>query len=323
LEDFAEVLAWRDGNSAYTRCPGEALHTTPTNPRDCLVYLTGAPSAHCQHQSCQAEVDALSSALRTAFPSDREIPRDTSRANIDYAAVRNAKKTALVKSGRAAQERILSQYPWPRCDIWESSPYRFSDELEHRTCRQFLALAFDAEDLLFIGHPERSNEWGAIRSCSDWLGSADLLSRPAICPSTFKHSIGGRRKENVACVRYVVLEADGLSADHEENQDLSGALIRYACERLGLNLFAVVDSGNKSLHAFFVADERLRSFLSMPDAAAHLSAIGFDPAAVRPAQTFRLPGHTRQDTSRIQSLLYFDPTASAVRTTTTTTTERN
>jgi hypothetical protein len=308
IDDHIEVIGAKDDSRLYIKCPGIECHSTATGKRDTMLHTDGAPTIVCMHQSCAQAVESKNLELRRAFPSTvtRIAPHTDFRRQREIEAAKRA--IAKVQAERA-QERIIQGFPWPRCDIWEDSPVRLTGSADIAETRSFLSLAFSKGDLLWIGQPEHSNEAGAIRRLEDWLTDESLLSRPSICPNALATIQGGRKNTNISEPRYVVLEADSLSPDHEENQDLSGALIRWLRESAGLNLFAVISSGRKSLHAWFAVDDRLKEFIESPSAGNLLASLGFDSAGVRPAQAFRFPGHVRHETGQIQTIYYLDPAA--------------
>lgn len=89
-------------------------------------------------------------------------------------------------------------------------------------------------------------------------------------------------------------------ADKLRNKEISVALIRRLQTDLKLKLVAVVDSGNKSLHAYFryPGDEILAELKHL------LPVMGGDPMVLGASSASRVPGY--QDNERTQSLLYFD-----------------
>lgn len=49
----------------FAPCPGRTKHTSRDGPRDFRVWLDGAPSGRCVHDSCAAEVEAFNHELRS------------------------------------------------------------------------------------------------------------------------------------------------------------------------------------------------------------------------------------------------------------------
>jgi hypothetical protein len=49
----------------FCKCPGEANHTNTTGEKHTIVYLEGAPTLDCQHESCKGIVDAFNAQLRS------------------------------------------------------------------------------------------------------------------------------------------------------------------------------------------------------------------------------------------------------------------
>ena len=58
------AIDWQTEVHGFCRCPGEALHTSRTGPKDCQVHIDGAPTLHCFHASCTSAVAAANKQLR-------------------------------------------------------------------------------------------------------------------------------------------------------------------------------------------------------------------------------------------------------------------
>lgn len=68
----------------FCRCPGEQFHSAKTADKHTILYLTGAPTLSCQHQSCAAVVEAFNKVLRS------EIGKAESRvSHLPYRDVRH------------------------------------------------------------------------------------------------------------------------------------------------------------------------------------------------------------------------------------------
>lgn len=74
---LGQALAFDAMGRAYCVCPGQAFHTQKNGRRDTRVYLDGraggpvAPTIHCLHASCQAEVKAATQRLRSAIGREK------------------------------------------------------------------------------------------------------------------------------------------------------------------------------------------------------------------------------------------------------------
>jgi hypothetical protein len=59
------TIDWESDASGYVTCPGKGCHTNPDGKRDCRVYLDGAPTLHCVHNSCSGLLEAVNGELRS------------------------------------------------------------------------------------------------------------------------------------------------------------------------------------------------------------------------------------------------------------------
>jgi hypothetical protein len=70
IEDlFGDALSWDDhtDTTGYIPCPGRDKHTHKDGRRDCRVYLSGAPTIWCLHNSCEEDVKDANENLRGAL----------------------------------------------------------------------------------------------------------------------------------------------------------------------------------------------------------------------------------------------------------------
>lgn len=66
--DQLGMLTWSpEKGGHFCKCPGESLHTTLTARSHAIVYLDGAPTMKCQHNSCAKTVEAFNLQLRSAI----------------------------------------------------------------------------------------------------------------------------------------------------------------------------------------------------------------------------------------------------------------
>jgi nitroreductase len=134
---------------------------------------------------------------------------------------------------------------------------------EQISVEEWLQVFYRPEDLLCI----METSWDVtIKPLSEWLGYV-ARARYAV-PNAFRDAFYGRTISNVLFRRYVVTETDlapMLVKLFKLNQfDLQAALILYLRELNLLQLRSVVFSGNKSLHAWWEAQDEAanRSFFS-------------------------------------------------------------
>jgi len=127
-----------------------------------------------------------------------------------------------------------------------------------------------------------------------------------IAPCSFKAGSYSRSAENVAEHHFTVIESD-LIGDGElyASRDEFCSLIRWLREACSWHLAAVVDSGRRSLHAWF----NHPGFADMTQLAEHADALGLDGKFSEPSQPWRLPGVARENAETRQQLLFLDPEA--------------
>ena len=105
-ENYLGLVDWQEsGTEGYCRCPGQAKHTTPNGPKDCIVYVTGVPTVHCFHRSCQDDTDEYSAPLRKVLPIDKDPgEKPFNKSEWKKRAARNAEIKGLAA---ATSERLL------------------------------------------------------------------------------------------------------------------------------------------------------------------------------------------------------------------------
>ena len=69
-------VEWDGDSSGFCVCPGRDLHTNSNGPRDCQVFLDGAPTVHCVHNSCRGQVEEANRRLRSLVgKAESPVPR--------------------------------------------------------------------------------------------------------------------------------------------------------------------------------------------------------------------------------------------------------
>ena len=287
-EKLLGQIEWLSERHGRCRCPGESLHTNPTRETDATVFIDGVPTLHCFHQSCSpARWDANRELRRQIMDSagpGGTLPRPP----------RDPEQELLSRLATVAGDgdRWISAHAWPSAEIYESSPVPLPDDPDG-DYHLFLSL-FRPDDVLWMGdvtdsgsHPDH------FRRQSDWAG-LNKPPHPFTTGACFRPGSQSRSNDAVVSRKYLVLESDVL------DRDRVGALLRLARDVFRMRLHAVVDTGGKSLHAWFEAphsplwEKQLKSFL-VP--------MGIDAATFKPSQPVRLPGAPRGE--RHQRLLWF------------------
>lgn len=292
-EQTAETLLgqidWDAHGSGYCLCPGVAHHTGRDSARDCQVFVTGAPTIHCFHDSCASEVANANLKLRRAIGK-----LDGTVEQLDRTAYAKAKTTQRkdVTNAQRMLSRIMQQR-WHPADMWEDSPYKLLDDCTH-DWRRLLAL-FDEEDIVWCGAVQDSGEpkyAKHFRPRKEW----ELLDKcPAqfTCPATFREGSYSRSKANVERLKYLVVESDSLKKEE------IGAVFRWLNKFL--TLYAVVDTAGVSLHGWFAYPPKK----NIPILKQTLIELGCDGKMFTPTQPCRLPSAKRG--KLYQSLLFYAP----------------
>ena len=59
------AIDWQSDTGGFAACPGNHLHTTGDNARDCRVDFDSVPTVHCFHNSCRGILDGVNHELRS------------------------------------------------------------------------------------------------------------------------------------------------------------------------------------------------------------------------------------------------------------------
>lgn len=270
--------------------------------------------------------DALFDDLRQAIPSgsrrvsDREILDAVNKAMTDHNGgtfTPAPKPKPVVKNGDETLRAIINMGKHRTVeDLKARSPIRIYDQ-PPLTTHCLLMTCFREDEYIFIGDRLQNGVMGdTIRTRGEWV--KHILGRWETAPFVIVNPLSGkpapkksgegttlRGDGNVAEYRHCLIEFDDLSREDQ---------VRF-WSAARLPLVALVDSGNKSLHAW-VAVPKLAP---VKTAAAWqksikgdlydrlLTPMGVDPACSNPARLSRLPGHYRAEKESWQRLLWLSP----------------
>ena len=198
-----------------------------------------------------------------------------------------------------------------RLDFLDESPIRIDNPNDAR--RDFVQFLFKEEDVLWLGDvydsgkPENAANF---KTCKQWINSGNLP--PRIAAGTFKAGSISRGGDNVLTKPFIVLECDAMigykaktAEDKERNKNLCAALIAYCRIVLGLTLRAVIDTGGKSLHAWFDAPPGVD--LKALEALGEGMGVDMDVFKQCSSSPLRLPNCRYKKTKQAARLLYLSP----------------
>lgn len=305
-QSFAEEILgdidWADEVTGYCSCPGIELHTTPDGDRDCRVKLDGVPTISCFHGSCQAAVAEANRQLRRGvgkgFRAIPSVANTKIKTPIAQRRVRDARDNEfdLALQAHICLPQLLADHRFTPSQWLAASPTAVPSD--PRTHWPLLLSLFDPNDVVWVAEDVRhssatSNHYAdRFRPVHRWLREARAPGN-FTCPATFTPGSFSRCDANICHRRFLVIESDELGKAE------IGAVFRWL--QGDLQLRAIVDTGGKSLHAWFD--------FPAPDLLAELQAIlpafRCDPALFRASQPCRLPGAKRGD--RFQHLLFLNP----------------
>jgi hypothetical protein len=287
-------------------CPGKVLHTHTSSKRDCRVFLNGAPTVYCVHNSCAGIIEEENKLLRS------EIGKAQRGANPDFKPWRPSpadiqrerereQSQRLTLHAKKSLAQIIAAHACDPYDFWEMSPVRLDGDAQEDW--RLLLQLYDPTDVIWIGEEKESarddhdDAWKRycatrFKTAAEWL-SGDAPTGHHICPNPFKAGVYGRTGANILESRFLVVESDTLTKSE------SCAVLIWVSKILRMR--AVVDTGGKSLHGWY----DYPTSAALKELKAILPALKCDDALFQPAHTCRLPGPLR-DTGRRQHLTYLD-----------------
>ena len=215
--------------------------------------------------------------------------------------------------GPAALARIIAGAGhYEEVDIWDSSPIRLHD-IPANDAIPFMETMYLPGDLLFIGERQQAGILGqTIRTRDEWISFFQdggvvpplllcnpLTGQPAARKDGVKMSL--RADANVQSFRHCIVEFDSISIEDQ---------IKFWAA-VPLPVKALVDSGNKSIHAWIdIADWNItdqdgwQKTIRQNLYERTLIPMGVDGACANPARLSRMPGRKRTKTGRWQRLLW-------------------
>ena len=201
-------------------------------------------------------------------------------------------------------------------DLWEDSPVRLTGE-PAADAVLLMENRYDGNDLLWTADRHEPGTPSTIKPVCEWimLITAGKIKLPPFfiinpltglpAPKKSGDGITYRGDDNVKRFRYCMAEFDNLSREDQ---------IKFwsACK---LPIRALIDSGNKSIHAI-IDVQKLANVQNLSDWATHIKGrlynqilvpMGVDAACSNPSRLSRLPGHYREEKKSFQKLLWLSP----------------
>jgi hypothetical protein len=202
-------------------------------------------------------------------------------------------ETLRVNAERFRPE-LFDFFRWPMAQILEDSPLLVAERDAEDQFRTWLKLwpacsTVWIGDVYSSGKPEHGTHF---RPVADWYQVGPVMGNYT-CGSSFRRGTFRRSNEEIEGHRFMVIGSDTLSRDEV------GAIFAYLRRRLHYQLHCIIDTGGKSLHAWFDAP-RNKVFESRLKAG--LEVFGCDPKVFTYSQPVRVPGAWRD--GKLQRLVW-------------------
>ena len=296
-ESLMGSIAWQTPTVGAVACPGQALHTHPHGSKDCLVYLEGAPTIFCLHSSCASVVSEANQRLRSAIGKMVATGKRPMSNRMLHNARQQREAERQAEKQRNSQlknhlSRVVKQLAIEPESFAASSPSLVPQDVS-KHWHSLLSL-FEPQDVLWCGEKQDSGSPSSARCFKvrdEWL-KEPWSPGPLTTPCTFQPGSISRSKQSVLHRRFLVVESDVLPKPEFL------AVVRWlsTCHELR----AVVDTGGKSLHAWFNSPPEA----GLSGLKETLVAMQCDEAMFRLAQPVRLPSFQRPETKRMQRLIW-------------------
>jgi len=290
-------IRWETESRGVCDCPGASSHSTPG--MDATLFIDGCPTLHCFHQSCKGDVEDANEEFRAevreaeADPNFKFVPSEEDQRRWRQ----HREQLRLLAQARDNLPRILAEFQIPPSEWLSRSPVKLTGDARDEW-RQLLQL-FSPDDNIWIGQlwdTGQPHHACHFRPVKDWLAQEAVAPGPHICPASFRRGAYTRAEDSVLGRAFLVVESDTLSKRE------SSAIFQWLQQQL--HLYAVVYTGNKSLHGWFKCPDC--DYAGFQELKVILTGLNCDPAMFRVSQPCRLPGWLREDTQHYQRLLYLD-----------------
>ena len=301
----------RSGDKVTARCPACAETGGDRSGQHLAIFPSGkfACAAFPSDSEHRREIFRLVG-IRGERRPDPERDRRWKQDRADEQR-RAREKSDLVESVRLRRNSIIARHRWDTADVWHDSPQRIDGDLVELNPQHFLATLFAPDDLLWCGEVHESGERHARhwRSCREWASRPDWIRvGPMVSPATWQPGTTSRAAAAVATAPYTIFDFDGMDgrapvtpAEIEQHVADSLALVRWFREDLGWRLAALVWTGGKSVHSWFVTPPAA----ALQSLRTTASAFGVDAGLIgHPEHPCRLPGQRHAKTGQLSRLLW-------------------
>jgi hypothetical protein len=102
------TLTWSAEKGGYfCPCPGESLHTTLTEDKHTIVYLDGAPTIKCQHNSCSKIVETFNAQLRSLIAKAEYHVRTDTPMRVEVQSKGDVERVESLPVRKSAATRLV------------------------------------------------------------------------------------------------------------------------------------------------------------------------------------------------------------------------
>lgn len=307
--DHAKLQPNRRDKSRF-RCPACAASGGDKRSEHLKIFSDGTWGCciDSSREHTRSIINAAGIKTDSPQPTAAEIARRARQDALRQAAKEKADADRRNRARRALGA-IMRNFQWNYSDLILTSPHALNFPSEHDPML-FIKRMFGPDEIVWCGdysdsgEPRHACHWRTAAEWQDCETNPGPLTHPAIWqPGHYSRSLAGIVSKN-----WIVLEVDKhpITGIEPDPQDLDAidelhaitlSIVRFIRERAGWELGAIVDSGNKSLHAWFRHPRNLEAVK------ADLEALGIDGNMLRTNQPARLPGHFR-NSGRLSKTLW-------------------
>lgn len=266
-----------------------------------------------------AEAIPKAAELAGISPTNEALAPSPRRKCIDHVAIlraqeeKEAEAERITKAIAARRPELLAPHlstDW-RYDLWEASTIRIPHEHDEQA-HLFARHLFHPEEILWMGEEYDSAQprhAAHFRTREEWMKESHLP--PRIASGVFLPGSYSRSSENVTAAPFIIIESDDLigtkpetQEERDENRKQCAALIGFMRSCFLLTLRAVIDTGGKSLHAWFDCPppDELEAVVDIA------KGLAIDPEVITRAHgPLRLPGCVHSATGQSAKLIYLNP----------------